>query len=466
MALTIDTRMAPDALAPLVKRMWECSAGKIARIDSEWEDSAGAPVYTVEGTYTSRGWTDWTRGFQFGSALYQFDATGEETFLRIGREGTLRHLSAHLTHMGVHDHGFNTVSTFGNLARMADEGRMACDSWERRYYGLALRCSGAVQARRWTTLPEGGFIYSFNGPHSLFADTIRTLRVLALAHVEGHVLLEEGDSTVLLLERLVAHARATARYSVYYGEGRDIYDERGRVAHECLFNLNSRSFRCPSSQQGYSPFTTWTRGLAWVMCGYAELLEYMAVLSNDELEAYGGRVAVETFMLRAARAACDFYIERVPTDGVPYWDTGAPGLANMPGWSERASDPFNDHEPVDSSAAAIAAQGLLRVGAVLASRGDGDAARYTQAGLSVLRTLLSEPYLSTDTSHQGLLLHSVYHRPNGWDHVPAGSAVPRGEATMWGDYHLRELALYVQRLAEHDTYLTFFGPRARQEQHT
>ena len=63
--------------------------------------------------------------------------------------------------------------------------------------------------------------------------------------------------------------------------------------------------------------------------------------------------------------------------------------------------------------------------------------------------------------HQGLLLHSIYHRPNGWDHVPAGSPIPRGESSMWGDYHLREAALYVKRLAEDGLYLTFFGPFER-----
>ena len=31
-------------------------------------------------------------------------------------------------------------------------------------------------------------------------------------------------------------------------------------------------------------------------------------------------------MLKAAKATCDFYIENTPIDGVPYWDTGAPGL--------------------------------------------------------------------------------------------------------------------------------------------
>ena len=76
----------------------------------------------------------------------------------------------------------------------------------------------------------------------------------------------------------------------------------------------------------------------------------------------------------------------------------------------------------------------------------------------MLATLLGAPYLSTDPAHQGLVLHSQYHRPNGWDYVPPGHRTPFGEATLWGDYHMRELALYVQRLAEGGPYLTFFGP--------
>jgi hypothetical protein len=112
---------------------------------------------------------------------------------------------------------------------------------------------------------------------------------------------------------------------------------------------------------------------------------------------------------------------------------------------------LNDHEPVDASAAAIAAQGLIRLGRYL---GNGDE-RYGRAGLAVTRTLLSPPYLSRSESHQGLLLHSVYHRPNNWDHVPPGRKVPCGESSMWGDYHLLELALLVRRLGA-GKYYTFF----------
>jgi hypothetical protein len=369
-------------------------------------------------------------------------------------------MAPHVTHVGVHDHGFNNVSTYGNLRRLMLEGRIPHDQRELDLYELALKASGAVQADRWSnTIDDDGYIYSFCGPHSLFSDTIRSLRILALAHQLGHRLMGENDQAISLLDRLVQHARTTARYNVYYGEGRDSYDLRGRVVHESIFNTNDGRHRCPSTQQGYSPLSTWTRGLAWIIAGYPEQLEWLATRSDDELTPLGGREAIEQMMLKAATATSDFYIENTPTDGVSYWDTGAPGLVHLGDYLSRPAEPQNDHEPVDSSAAAIAAQGLVRLGRYLSEGGDGAAgARYLRAGLTVLRTLLDEPYLSSDPGHQGLLLHAVYHRPRGWDHVPDGARIPCGESCMWGDYHLREAALLVQRMARNEPYYTFFGP--------
>lgn len=456
--LRVDRRRAPGDLLPKINRLFELSAAKIRALEDSWRPQDGAPVFTVAGRYQARGWTEWTQGFQFGSALLQFDATGDTTFLELGRTRTVDRMAPHLTHVGVHDHGFNNVSTYGALWRLAREGRIDASAWERRFYELALKASGAVQAHRWTPLPDGGFIHSFNGAHSLFVDTIRSLRALALGHALDHHLLVEQDRRIDLLARLVQHAHATAKYNVYFGRGRDRFDVRGRVAHESLFNVANGTYRGPSTQQGYSPFSTWTRGLAWAMLGFVEQLEFLETWTDDELEGCGGRSAIDAPMLDAARATCDHYIEIAAADGVPYWDDGAPALGAIDNRHDRPADPFNDHEPVDSSAAAIGAQGLLRLAHVLRLRDDADADRYEQAGLRVLETLFDEPYLSVDPNHQGLLLHSVYHWPNGWDYVPPGAKTPRGESSQWGDYHAREAALYVKRLAEGAPYLTFFGP--------
>jgi hypothetical protein len=454
MAIKINYDLTSAKLVPKINRLFELSAAKILNLQKTWNPSKGTPVFTVKGKYTSRGWTEWTQGFQFGSALLQFDATGEREFLELGRKNTVAVMATHVSHIGVHDHGFNNISTYGNLWRLMREGKIPFNERENDFYELALKVSGAVQAARWTALGEGmGYIYSFNGPHSLFVDTMRSLRSLAVAHQLGHVLMGERDQKISLLDRLIQHAEATARYSIYYGEGRDAFDIRGRTAHESVFNLNDGSYRCPNSQQGYSPFSTWTRGLAWAILGFAEQLEFFETLATT-VDAKVISTAKKSF-LRAALATADFYLENCCTDGIPIWDTGAPNLHRLGDCLNKSSDPYNKWEPVDSSAAAIAAQGLVRLGRYI---GHAKGRHYLQAGLTAASTLYDSPYLSDDVKHQGLLLHSVYHRPNGWDYIPAGQKVPNGESSMWGDYHARELALLLLHEAQSSNYLTFFSP--------
>jgi unsaturated chondroitin disaccharide hydrolase len=478
MAMRIDNHLTARKLLPKIERLFELSAQKILNLEKAWDSAKGAPVFTVRGKYCSRGWTEWTQGFQFGSALLQYDATGDARFLELGRKHTIERMAPHVSHIGVHDHGFNNVSTYGNLWRLMREGRIPFDQGEMDFCELALKVSGAVQAARWTAVADGtGYIYSFNGPHSLFVDTIRSLRSLAVAHQLGHVLMGERDQRISLLQRLVEHAEMTAHYSIYYGEGRDVYDVPGRTAHESIFNVNDGSYRCPNSQQGYSPFSTWTRGLAWAILGFAEELEFLQTRSAGELGALGphglpssrprprrvassssGAPAIRDTFLRAATVTADFYLANSCADGIPMWDTAAPGLHRLGNYLNQPADPYNPWEPVDSSAAAIAAQGLVRIGKYLSGIGNGRRGRrYLQAGLTIADTLFSEPYLSADARHQGLLLHSIYHRPNGWDYIAPGQRVPNGESSMWGDYHALELALLLLRQARGDQYPVFFA---------
>lgn len=511
--MKIDLTLTPGRLRPAIETVFRLSGKKILSLEKTWEPARGTPVFTVGGRYATRGWTEWTQGFQYGAALLQFDATDEAEFLELGRRQTIARMAPHVSHVGVHDHGFNNVSTYGNLLRLMREGRIPANEREEQFYELALKVSGAVQAARWTSLAAGGgYIYSFNGPHSLFIDTLRSLRSLALAHQLGHVLMGERDQPILLWPRLLEHAATTARHAVYYGENRDAYDVRGRVAHESIFNLNDGHYRCPNSQQGYSPFSTWTRGLAWAVLGFAEELEFFRDVVQGSVrggegtkatqptettgtaapggppraEAKGRTLSVRldritaaylddvlqhltsspatlaeadpalAAMLKGALATADFYLANACADGVPMWDTGAPNLHRLGDYLTKPADPFNAWEPVDSSAAAIAAQGLIRLGRFLGAK---PGRRYVQAGLTIARTLFQEPYLSTKENHQGLLLHSVYHRPNGWDHIVRGQKVPNGESSMWGDYHLRELALLLLREANQGPYLTFY-PRS------
>lgn len=447
--MIVDYALSLDSLRGLLARFFVLSGEKISTLAREWDAAEGAPVFTRNGKYTARGWTEWTQGFLYGAQILQFDAVGDEELLQWGRENTFRLMAPHVSHTGVHDHGFNNVSTYGNLRRLALEERTDETPDALAFYELALKVSGAVQAARWTAIPDGGFIHSFNGPHSLFSDTIRSCRVLVLADLLGHCLMGEGDRRISLRERAVQHLATTLLYNVYFGEGRDLYDVRGRVVHESIFNVADGAYRCPSTQQGYSPFSTWTRGLAWVVLGCAEQLEFFKAHPGNEDAGFLCQ------LIAGARATADFFIENTAADGIPYWDTGAPGMIYLEDYRERPAEPDNPFEPVDSSAAVIAAQGLLRLGRYL---GNDEGRRYWQAGLTVAKTLVSAPYLSEDPGHHGLILHSVYHRPRGWDYIPDDKQVPFGESSMWGDYHAMELAVYLQRVLDDGPYLSFFGP--------
>ena len=245
------------------------------------------------------------------------------------------------------------------------------------------------------------------------------------------------------------HAAATARYSVYYGEGRDAYDVPGRVAHESIFNVNDGSYRCPGTQQGYSPFTTWTRGLAWAILGFAEELEFLgSAPARRTSSPVGGKQ--RDGLAPPARGAGDgglLHREHRPRTASRTGTPARPGWSQLGAWRERPADPFNDHEPVDSSAAAIACQGLVRLGTWL--RAAGEAGRRALPGCRAGRALAPARGAlpaARATATRGCCFTRSITGPNGWDHVPAGRSVPCGESSMWGDYHLREAALHAQRL--------------------
>ena len=87
--LQIDQSLTPSALADLLTNFWELSGAKVKRIEAEYDHVKGSPVFTVAGKYTTRGWTEWTQGFEYGSAVLQFDATGDDWFLNFARKNTV-----------------------------------------------------------------------------------------------------------------------------------------------------------------------------------------------------------------------------------------------------------------------------------------------------------------------------------------------------------------------------------------
>ncbi|MGD9092354.1 MAG: hypothetical protein PVF74_05875, partial [Anaerolineales bacterium] len=119
------------------------------------------------------------------------------------------------------------------------------------------------------------------------------------------------------------------------------------------------------------------------------------------------------------RLCADFYLENTPfDDDVP----GGPGV------------PPNDYDdprrPIvyESSAAAIAASGLLNLGRIV--QDPIHAARYRQAALTILDTLTGPEYLANKTpAWEGILKHGIYHQAKG---------LGVDESVMWGEYFFVE----------------------------
>ena len=121
--ISINRELKPSDLTAKLDRFWTLSGEKINLIDKNYDTSKGSPVFTVAGKYSTRGWTEWTQGFQYGSAILQYDITGEKSFMQSAKRKTVEVMAPHVSHIGVHDHGFNNVSTYGNLLRLMKEGR-------------------------------------------------------------------------------------------------------------------------------------------------------------------------------------------------------------------------------------------------------------------------------------------------------------------------------------------------------
>jgi unsaturated chondroitin disaccharide hydrolase len=376
-----------------LEQVVELANSQLRRTVASWPASKPAPVHTRDGRWFRPGdlWTDWTPGFLAGQMWILHGLTGE-AYWREQAETYSRALALRRFDRDVHDLGFVFLSSYGRWRNF-----VAGDDPLRELLTDTLVTAGTVQSFRWNGNGPHGFIYSFCGPQSLFIDIMMNVRILFWAHQHG--------ASEEVGRRAVEHSRTSARYLVRRA-GPGLGDEDGSVAHEAIFNTDRGrgEFRCLSTQQGYSPFTCWARGLAWAMYGFAEAHRYTG----------------DAEFLEVAERAASYYVRHTPEDGVPCWDYGAPEIPR---------------EPVDSSAAAVAACGLLLLARQVGDSPGSKAAEYRRMALTIGETLTRDDYLGArQPGEEGILLHGVYHRPRGWG-VDA--------SVMWGDYFFLEL---VERL--------------------
>ncbi len=326
------------------------------------------PMYTVGGKWKQEGelWTHWCEGFYPGIFWLLHKHTGDP-FWRRHAEAYSERLAPRRFDRKVHDLGFLFFSTYLR--------------WYHLTGAAALR-DVLVDAGRTLALRRqmGGYLASFMGPESLFIDIMMNVGIILWA--------ANVTQSAALREIALEHCRTTEQYLVRADGG---------TAHEAIFDVTTGAFVRQSTQQGFGPGSTWTRGLAWALYGFAAV----------------HRLSGATEFLDAARRCADCYLRRAPASLVPNWDFDAPA---------------DGKQPLDSSAAAIAASGLLD----LAELGgfEPERQKYHDAALRILETLCTPAFLAESRpGWEGILLHGVYHLHKG---------LGVDESVAWGDHFFVE----------------------------
>jgi unsaturated chondroitin disaccharide hydrolase len=193
----------------------------------------------------------------------------------------------------------------------------------------------------------------------------------------------------------------------YYNEAVDnaIIEENynvhtdGSSSQFAYFNSANGAFVDNETYQGYSNTSVWSRGEAWAIYGFAQC--YADTGRSD--------------FLATSEKAANWYLSHLPGDDVPYWDFDDPSIPNT---------------YKDSSAAAVAASGLLQLSKLIATTDPTNSARYRSAAGSILASLASTKYLANPiTADNGVLLQGALN-------VPAG--VGDDNSITFGDYYFVE----------------------------
>ena len=331
------------------------------------------PMYTVNGKWKHEGaaWTHWCDGFLPG-LMWIFERrplspNGDADYWREHAIHYTKPLEPRKHDRQVHDLGFIFMSTYYrwyNRTRDPEVKQVVVDA-------------GKTLAERFQE--KGQYLRSFVADNSLFIDIMMNVGIIFYASRDT------GDRR---LRDIALRHSLTTRRCLVRGDG--------STAHEGIFDLDTGEFLRQTTQQGYRGDSCWSRGLTWALYGFSVVYEY----SRDPR------------FLETAAACADYYITHANSDGVPPWDFTAPK---------------DSRKLLDTSAAAIAASGLLRLCRLVPDGIKGH--MYWSAALRILRTLCEKHLAKKDRKWEGILKGGVYHV-----HKELGI----DESVMWGEYFFVE----------------------------
>jgi unsaturated chondroitin disaccharide hydrolase len=331
------------------------------------------PMYTTDGRWKhdEPTLTNWSDGFLPGLMwIFHKRSSGSHGKDSPWRELAIRYttpLEPRSTDPEASDLGFLFLSTYYRWYRLTRDPRLRDVIIE----------AGRTESQRFQE--NGQYLRSSVGENSLFIDQMMNVGIIFYAARET------GDRR--LRDLAVRHCLTTRRCLVR-GDG--------STAHEGIFDPSTGEFLRQTTQQGYRGDSCWSRGLAWALYGFSVSHEY----SRDPR------------FLETAEACADYYVTHSSADGVPPWDFN--------------SSP-ESRALMDTSAAAIAASGLLRLCRLLPDPMKGHF--YFSTAVVILRNLCEKYLAKKDKKWDGILKGGVYHLPKelGVD-----------ESVMWGDYFFAE----------------------------
>ncbi len=357
---------SPEESRDIYQKAFDFAQGQVCSLVER--DPGFYPMYTEQGHWRhgKEAWTHWCDGFLPGMMWIFAKRTGSKEWIRLAEEYSVR-IESRKMDRNVHDLGFIFLSTY------------------HRWYALTGRHGlndVVVQAGRTLSLrfkEKGEYLSSFVGPESIFIDIMANVGIIFYAALQTG---EQG-----LMDIAMKHS-LTSRRVLIRGDGSS--------SHEGIFDLGSGQFLRQSTQQGWRSDSCWARGLAWAIYGFTSA--YKLVRKPE--------------FLQTAELCSDYLLQHVAPNGMTPMDFDAPA-------AERRDE---------SSAAAIAAAALLRLGRLTPDRSRG--LLYDQAARRMLRTLAQPPYLASETQGwEGILKEGIYH-------LNLGLGV--GESVMWGEYFFVE----------------------------
>lgn len=343
---------------------------QVRRIVEEYPDFY--PMYTDNGRWkhSKPAWTHWCDGFLPGMMwIFERRANGDadaKYWMEQAKRYTLP-LEKRKDDREVHDLGFIFLSTYYRWYQLTHEPNLK----------QVVVDAGKTLALRFQE--KGQYLRSFVAENSLFIDIMMNVGIIFYA---------ARETADRRLRDVALRHSLTTRRTLVRGDG--------STAHEGIFDPDTGEFLRQTTQQGYRGDSCWSRGLTWALHGFASVYEF----SRDPR------------FLETAVQCADYYITHANADGVPPWDFSAPK---------------ESRKLLDTSAAAIAASGLLRLCRLVQDNVKGHL--YWSAALRILRTLCEKHLAIKDKKWEGILKGGVYHV-----HKELGV----DESVMWGEYFFVE----------------------------